>query len=411
MNARALLTGVAVVVALSASRGLAVEPDTAGIRTNDGFAGLSLRVSDETAPPGSIVQIKIDVTEPKPISTGRGKIKIKGLAPVEGIVLMNRDQDTYGVAMVDGDELSFAIHSPSSLFGTPTDYPIVAIAGRVAANAGIGTTYPLQLDPGALRFVTPAGADYPLEIKDGQLTVGNSVVISDVSPGSSIVPAGGTVHISGTNFVPDTRLQLSETSIAAVHYISSTRMDVVLAQAADMHGVRIRARNPDKSESEYFSYERTKSTSPSNDRILSRTVPLFAPATYMTATVPLPRLGGNGGRRRAVGHSLPNSALAANAGISAQQASGTVGFALQNLGTSDVSASIELLDSHGFPYATNTVTIGPDRYLVREISEVFGLVVSPSAVRVRSSAPLQVLGLVTDRSADTAMAVAPNPSP
>jgi hypothetical protein len=84
---------------------------------------------------------------------------------------------------------------------------------------------------------------------------------------------------------------------------------------------------------------------------------------------------------------------------------------LQNLGTSDVSASIELLDSHGFPYATNTVTIGPDRYLVREISEVFGLVVSPSAVRVRSSAPLQVLGLVTDRSADTAMAVAPNPSP
>jgi IPT/TIG domain-containing protein len=396
MSGRALSTGIAVFAVLLASRGMAVEPD---VRPNDGFAGLSLRVSDEAAPAGSIVQIKIDVTEPKPISTGKGTVKVKGLANVQGIALMNHDQDTFGVALVHGDEISFAINSPSRLFGTPADYPIVAIAGTVA-NAAVGTTFPLTLDPGALRFVTPDGADYPLEIKDGQLTVANGVSIGNVSPGSSTVPAGGVVHISGTNFVPDTRLQLSETNVAETRYISSSRIDVVLAQAADMHGLRIRARNPDKSEATYFSYERTTSVTPSNDSVLSHAVPLFAPATFTTATVPLPRASVT--KRRAVGHSGAGSSA-----VAGQQGRLALAFALQNLSASDVSASVELLDSFGNPYAVNTVTIGPGRYLVREIGEVFGTVSPPSAFRIKSAVPLQVLGIVAEHSGGTAIAVPP----
>jgi len=71
------------------------------------------------------------------------------------------------------------------------------------------------------------------------------------------------------------------------------------------------------------------------------------------------------------------------------------------------SASVELLDTRGNPYAINTVTIGPDRYLVRGIAEVFGTVVPPAAVRVTSTTPLQVLGIVADHSSDTATAVPP----
>ncbi|MCU1349546.1 MAG: hypothetical protein JWO56_2576, partial [Acidobacteria bacterium] len=169
-----------------------------------------------------------------------------------------------------------------------------------------------------------------------------------------------------------------------------------------MHGVRIRARNPDKSESTYFSYERTRPMSASNDSILGRAVPLFAPATFTTATVALPRPSA-GGKHRAVGHSSGADSFIA----AAQSGRVTVGFALQNPGTSDASASVELLDVFGHPYAANTVTIGPDRYLVREINELFGAVAPPAAVRVTSTSPLQVLGLVADHSADTATAVPP----
>jgi hypothetical protein len=401
MNGRAL--AVAALATLLTAPLIAVEP--ANVIAEDGFAGLSLRISDEEAPAGSIVQIKIDVTEPKPISTGRGKVKVKGITGVEGIALMNHGQDTYGVALVDGDELTFFIQSPSSLFGTPGDYPIVAIAGTVA-NASIGTTFPLTMEPGALRFEGPNGAEYPLEIKNGQLTVANGISIGDVTPGSTVVPAGGVVHISGTNFTPDTRLQLSETSIAQTRFINSHQIDVVLGQTTDMHGLRIRARN-DKSESTYFSYERTSAIGASADSVLSRTVPLFAPSMYTNATIDLPKVATR--KRRAVGHSLAATKGSATQGFATQgSGSTTLGFALQNLNDSAASASVELLNASGFVYATNTIAIGPGQYLVRAIPEVFGTVVSPSSIRIRSSVSLQVLGVLADHSTGTATALPPH---
>jgi hypothetical protein len=364
--------------------------------------GLSLRVNDEAAPAGSVVQIKIDVTEPKPISTGRGKIKIKGVSTVQGIVLMNEGQDTYGLAMVDTavdgtKELTFSITSPSSLFGTPADYPILGIAGTVA-SASLGTSFPLTLDPAGLGFRDPSGAVYPTEIKDGTLTVANAIAIGDVSPGSSVVPAGGVVRISGANFTPTTRLDLSETSVVEQRFINSQRIDVVLGQTTNMHGLRIRARNDgknDKSESEYFSYERTTASGASNDPTLAKVVPLFAPGSYTSATVDLP--GGSSGRRRRAVRPAHGS------GGSATRA----GFALQNLESSSASVSIELLDRSGHPYAVNTVSVGPDRYLVRELGEVFGTVSPPAALRIRSNVPIQVLGLTADPSAGTAAALPP----
>jgi hypothetical protein len=395
MNRQLLRTGITVAITVVALAGAAAEKMDGTPRTNDG-PGLSLRVNDEAAPVGSIVQIKVDVTEPKPISTGRGKIKIKHLTPVQGIVLMNEGQDTYGLAIIDGEDLSFVITSPSSLFGTSADYPILGIAGTVS-SASAGATFPLTLDPAGLGFRDPSGTVYPTEIRNGTLTIdANAVAIGDVSPGSATVPAGGVVRISGVNFTPNTRLQLSETSVAQQRFINSQRIDVVLGQTTNMHGLRIRARNDEKnnkSESEYFSYERTTASGSSNDPMLSKVVPLFAPTVYTSATIDLPRQSSGAGRRRAA------RTLAAS--------KTTLGVALQNLETSNASVTIELLDGSGNPYAINTVSVGPDRFLVREISELFGIVAPPSGVRLRSNVPIHILGLLADSSTGTAAAVPP----
>ncbi|HVG23848.1 MAG TPA: IPT/TIG domain-containing protein [Thermoanaerobaculia bacterium] len=365
--------------------------------------GLSLRIADEAAPAGSIVQIKVEVTEPKPISTGRGKIKTRGVATVEGIVLMNEGQDTYGVAMVDGDELTFAITSPSSLFGTPADYPILGIAGRVAPGALNGTSFPLILDPSGLGFRDPSGAVYPTEIADGRLTVvSNAVSIGNVKPGSGVVPAGTVVTISGSNFTPNTRIDLGEADVAQQRFISSNRIDVVLARSAAMHGMRIRARNDDKSfgrsECEYFSYERTSALGASSDPLFSKTVPLFAPATYTSAVIDLPRVTATRKRRAA--------SPARGSGSSNNNA--RVGLALQNLGPSPATVTVELLDTAGHPYAVNTVPVGPDQHWVRELGEVFGVVSPPAALRIRSNVPVQLLGLAADSSSAIAAALPPH---
>jgi hypothetical protein len=371
--------------------------------------GLSLRIRDEAAPAGSVVQIKLDVTEPKPISTGRGKIRIRSTRAntvavlaeqISGlsfnhVVLMNAGQDTYGVATVEPDGLSFDVVSPSSAFGTPVDMPILGIAATIGSSESNGSSFVLAIDPTAAGFRDPSGAVYPNEIQDGVLTVSSGAIsISDVKPGSALVPAGGVVRITGANFTPDTRLDFNEVAIAQQSFISSTRIDVVLAQAALMHGRRIRARNDgdngeQKSETEYYAWQRTSAAGASNDAIFGRIVPLFAPATYTDATVTLPRRVSR--RQRAVRPSRPGGTGSARSG-----------FALQNLQAGNAVVSIELLDAAGHPYAVNTVSIGPDQYLVREVGEVFGIVAPPSALRIRSNQPLQILGLTIDSSGNAA---------
>jgi hypothetical protein len=405
-------TAITLAITLATLGAVAAEREPLTVRPNDG-PGLSLRVTDEAAPAGSIVQIKVEVTEAKPISTGRGKIKIKGVSAARqvsvlatdaqaaaanaSILLMNPGQDTYGLALMDGEDLTFAVTSPSNLLGTHLDAPILAIAATVP-NASPGTRFPIELDANGLGFRDPSGIIYPTEIQNGSVTVSRgAIAISDVTPGSSIVPAGGLVRITGVNFTADTRLQLSEASIAAQRFISSHEIDVVLGQTTNMHGLRIRARNDEKdnkSECVYFSYERTTSGGASNDPILGRVVPLFAPATYTTATIDLPKV--TSGKRRSAGPSRGSSS------------SKTVGFALQNLQTSTATVTVELLDRSGNPYAINTISIGPDRSLVQELGEVFGLAAPPSALRIRSNVPIQVLGLTADRSTGSAAALPPH---
>ena len=84
-----------------------------------------------------------------------------------------------------------------------------------------------------------------------------------------------------------------------------------------------------------------------------------------------------------------------------------IGVALQNLGASTATVSIELLDRGGNAYAVNTVAVQTNQYFVREIGELFGIVAPPAAFRIRSDTPVQVLGLVTDPEAGTVAALPP----
>jgi hypothetical protein len=117
------------------------------------FPGVSLSVSRETAPPGGIAQMKVFVTEPKPISTGGAFMTFDAYADVVGIALMNPNQDVAGVALVRGTDVSLAFTSPSATFGTSVDYPVLAVAGHVPADAPIGAYYPLTIDATAVQLL------------------------------------------------------------------------------------------------------------------------------------------------------------------------------------------------------------------------------------------------------------------
>jgi hypothetical protein len=337
------------------------------------FAGVSIAVGNETAPQGAIAQMKFFLTEPKPISTTGGSFTLSGFDSILGISLFSPTQDTVGVAVVRGTTIGLSIVSPSASYGNTIDYPILTVAGRVPLTAPIGSSYTMGLDPATIQFLDPSGAVYPLEVAPGQLTVNTGVAIGDINPGDIYVPFAGVVAIGGRNFVPGTKIRFGSGKLLSVNYVGPERIDAVVAQTTPMRGMLVKALNPDRSTSSYYSYQRTypMPMSGSGDPVLQLAMPLMPPTGVLSATVPIP----------------------------APAASTTYGVAVQNVELSDTVAALVLLDSAGNQLASATLPVSSDRFTIREISELFG--VAPTAatsVRVTSPTPIKVIGVVANQT-------------
>ena len=342
------------------------------------FPGVSLSVSKEMAMPGALAQMKVFITEPKPITTGGGSLTFSSYSSISGIALSSHAQDTIGVALVRGSAINLSMISPSATFGDVIDYPLLTIVGRVPDATPVGTKIPMTIDPSSLQLYDPTGALYPVEVKNGFLVAGPTVSIGDVNPGSAIVPAGGVVTITGTNFVPGTSIKFAEAKISQIRYISPTQIDVVLGTTANMHGMMIKASNPDGTADVYFSYQRTRADSTSSDPVMQYAVPLLPPVLLTTAAVTLP----------------------------ARAPSTTYGIALQNIGGATANANVDALDALGNPLATAPLSVNSSRFVVRELSELFGIVPEGTvSLRVTSDTPIEVMGIAADQVNGTASAI------
>lgn len=361
---------------LKAGTGTGSTPGGSGSPTTSGggpgSSGVTLCLSKEAAPAGAIVQMNVIATEPKPISTGTSSLSLAGFNSVCGIAVSG---DTVGIAVVNGNSIGVSLFSPTSSIGNSLEYPILTVAGRVPPDAAFGTQLPMAVDPSGLVMLDPTGAPYPTSSQPGQVLINSGVAISDVTPGSATVPAGGVVTLTGVNFVPETTIQFSGVALSSVQYVNPSRIDVTLAAAATMHGMMITATNPDQSRSTYYSYQRTQPMSPSADPLMQHVMPLMAPAEVTSATLALP---------------------SASAGT-------TVGVALQNIETTDAVATIVLLDPAGNAVATTQLAVDASRYVVRNLDELFGPAASAGAtVKVTSSTPIEVVGVAANELSGTA---------
>lgn len=333
---------------------------------------LSLKVSKETAPPGGMAQVKVFITEPQPITTGGGRMLFEPYSGIEGIALVSPANDTYGVAVVDGTALSFSLLSPSATFGMDSDYPVLAVAGLVRDNTPIGTKFPLTFD--TLSLADPSGSLYATDVRPGHLVAQPGLSIADVKPGSADLPAGAVVSIFGSSFEPRTKIKFKEGLLSAVRYVSSTQMDVVLALPLRMHGTEIEATNPDGSRAEYFSYERTARDATRPSKVFGATVPIFPFRT------------------------------AGRAGVTV--AGAQTGLAVQNIDTDDATVTAELVRADGAILGTRVLTVPKDRFVLLEMSELFGGSSGGATICVSASSPVQTMGVAVD-SAGAARPIVP----
>jgi hypothetical protein len=322
---------------------------------------LDMRVSSEWVPPGAITQVKVEVTEATPITTGDSHV-LWSLGAIDGVALGS--SDSAGVAVVRAGVVELSILSPTGSFGLSSDYPAFTLTGRVPAAAPLGTRIPVRLDADTLQMFDANGEMYTaMDIDHGQVIVANRITVSDVVPGSADLPAGSVVSIFGTGFNRDTRIWFGDTTLAQVRYVSPTQMNVILAEPARMHGMRVRARNEDGFRVEYFSYQRTRRAAPSADVLLAHAVPVFPLRGMNAATVRVDAT--------------------------------TVGLALQNIETTDALVFAELTNDEGLEFRSGPIPVGVNRFLVRTLDEIFGAA-GPGIVRLTSTGALQVLGIDVD---------------
>jgi len=332
------------------------------------FAGVSIKVGDEKVQPGGIAQVKVFVTEPMPISTAGASLSFGGFSAFEGIALNSPARDTLGVAVIRGSELTLSILSPSGTFGTNPDYPILTVAGRVPATAQIGTTFALDVDEASLHLTDASGAVYPFHVRGGELVIAPILGIDDVVPGSADVATEGVVTILGRGFEPTTKVKFKEVLLSHTDHVDSSHLQVTLAQPTHMHGQGIMIENRDGTQSRYFSYQRTTRQGASIHPALLDAVPIFSDSEVTEAFIDV---GG-----------------------------ATTGLALQNRQAFPILIGAELLDLSGRPQAIAAVTVYPSQFVLAELSELFGVAYSPSqVVRVRSPAPIQVMGVAVDAAA------------
>jgi len=328
-------------------------------------AGVSLKIGTETVPPGGLAQIKVFITEPKPISTGFASLDLDGLSDVVGIALAGPAHDTLGVALVRGTRVSVSILSPSTTFASNPDYPVLTIAGRVPTTTPLGSNFRIDMDAASLKFTDPSGTVYPTHFKAGSVRVAPNVGIDDVVPGSADVAPGDVVTVVGRGFVPRTKVTLKEVLTSGSTYVDSSHMRVTVAQPVRMHGTGVYVVNPDGTQTKYYSYQRTKADATSLHPTLRDAVPIFADTDTLSALVDVKGVA--------------------------------TGLAIQNRQKGDALAVAELFDAGGRRLAWTSVSVPASRYVLLELSELFCRgYAAGQIVRVRSLQPVQVMGVAVD---------------
>jgi hypothetical protein len=329
----------------------------------DAFTGVSLKVLNESVPPGGFVQMKVTVTEPKPIIIGMGSINTS--LAVQGLLLPGAP-DSAGVGVISANNVAVRIASPAGTLGMSTTAPALVVTMAVPATATPGTAIPLNLDPTASFWLDPSGNVYPEQIKEGTLHVGGTVSITDVLPGGGFLPAGSTVSVIGLGFQPGAIAEIDGISMTSSTWISPNRIDAVTGIAAQLDGRRVVVTNPDATRAAYFSYLRATSLGQSARPLLAASEPIYPVQPISTGffNTPTPAPGV------------------------------FLGVALQNPGTATSTVTVNLW-SAGSVVASTSVSLPPLTEFQREASELFSGVVPPqgSFLQVTASSPVQMLGL------------------
>lgn len=243
--------------------------------------GVSMRVSTETVPAGGVAQVKVSMTEPKPIVRTS---------------LMESFEDSYfdsflgiagggglaGVAQLRRGGLRLELSAASALL-LDSDYPILTLAVKTRETLAEGRSTPVALDLSRSNWISPEGFAYEEEAKPGAVITGGTFYVSDVLPGGGTIPARRQFRVLGSGFREGMKVRAEGAKL-----VSITTNEVVMEAMVPMRldGLRIRVEQG-KDRKEYFSYLRGKRVNESAHAALRDMTPVFSANAAHMALAPV----------------------------------------------------------------------------------------------------------------------------
>jgi hypothetical protein len=333
------------------------------------FAGLSLKIQDETVPPNSPYQLQLMVTEPKPVGKGSAGLSVSG--PVfgtgAGAAVNDPSGQACGVAVRTADGFQISVLSPNATLGSNGDAAIVTIVVPVRPDAQVGLQVPVNLSNPV--FLDASGQPYPLQVSPGTLTIGGTLSITEVIPEGENVAAGSTIAILGTGFTSSVRVDLEGANVVSTRFVSSQEIDVTLDRALLLDGVRMRIRT-DTQEVFFFPYLQTTEAGHTSNPLVAAVDPMFSRVTYTSASL---------------------------AWTTTRTGTTFTGIALQNPGTNPASVTLEVLSSANAVLQTFSFSLPGKTRMTEDLLDFFAQPgASAAAVRISSSPSIQILGMQGD---------------
>ncbi len=323
--------------------------------------------------------MKVLMTVPRPLTGGVADFAFDPAVfdTAVGIALFTDSPDVAGAAILTPGGLQLRFTSPSGTFGTDTSYPILGVALPIKANAMPGQNTLVGLDPTGT-WLQDLFGPVALEYKPGTVTVGGSVNITNVIPGTPAV-------VLGLGFTPDTRVKLDGNYVQS-QWISPNQILVY----ADVLGHELYVRNLDGSQDTYDAYVRGIPQGASANPMLAATVPVFTRVKALSVVLPVVA-GGTVFTGVAIQNPNPTTA------VTVTLTYGPVSGVVSSSGTGSTNV------------ASATIVLPPLGRITRDVLElVSGVAQQPAGtLRISSPSPIQVIGLLGNQAASTVVPFAP----
>jgi uncharacterized protein (TIGR03437 family) len=239
---------------------------------------LAVTVSQETAPPGGTVQIKLYTSKPQVVATGEISLTLDPnfFGSPTGMSALSADGGGSGYASLSGGRLDIHFYDVGGVAGMP----ILAITVPLLSGVKVGTTAVISVDPSGSSWTDPSGNTYAVTVAPGAVTAAGSLSVQSVTPSGGLMPAGAVLRISGTGFSDSTIVQIPAVAIASVRVASPQEIDVTLGAPADIGGKQVTVQNADGSQVNFFGSVNAPALGTSLSGAFDGTIPLFPTAAY-----------------------------------------------------------------------------------------------------------------------------------